>query len=133
MTEDIPVPVHCCFLCKYCIYIYLFHLLVIWCMHGYKFDLFLYLCICSVGRLVGRSVGRSVSHSPHSPPGVAKSIVRVVRVVHLLLRTSNFFQLTCPWTSEKILYRSMCLFPNDSSRNRKFTNSSLFLFQKFGS
>ena len=34
-------------------------------------------------------------------PGVAKSIVRVVRVVHLLLRTSNLFQLTCPWTSEK--------------------------------
>jgi len=33
--------------------------------------------------------------------GVAKSIVRVVQVVHLLLRTSNLFQLTCPWTSEK--------------------------------
>ena len=33
--------------------------------------------------------------------GVEKSIVRVVRVVHLLLRTRHFFQLTCPWTSEK--------------------------------
>jgi len=33
--------------------------------------------------------------------GVAKSIVRVVRVVHLLLRTSYLFHLTCPWTSEK--------------------------------
>jgi len=41
--------------------------------------------------------------------GVAKSIVRVVRVVHLLLRTSNFLQLTCPWTSEKnILY--LCVY-----------------------
>jgi len=34
--------------------------------------------------------------------GVAKSIFRVVRVVHSLLRTRNLFQLTCPWTSEKI-------------------------------
>ena len=57
--------------------------------------------------------------------GVAKSIVRVVRVVHLLLRTSNFFQLTCPWTSENILY--LCVFiENYSSRNRKYTNFSLF-------
>jgi len=39
---------------------------------------------------------------------VAKSIVRVARVVHLLLRTRNFFQLTCPWTSEKILY--LCVY-----------------------
>ena len=36
-----------------------------------------------------------------SHPGVAKSIVRVVRVVHFLIWTNNFFQLTCPWTSEK--------------------------------
>ena len=35
---------------------------------------------------------------------MAKSIVCVV---HLLLRTSNFFQLTCAWTSEKILYLSV--------------------------
>jgi len=40
--------------------------------------------------------------------GVAKSIVRVVRFVHLLLRTSNLFQLTCPWTIEKTLI-SWCL------------------------
>ena len=60
--------------------------------------------------------------------GVAKSIVRVVRVVHLLLRTRNFFQLTCPWTSEKNLL-SMCLFPNDSSQNQKFTNLLLFYFR----
>jgi len=38
---------------------------------------------------------------------VAKSIARVVRVVHLLLRTSNFLQLTCPWTSEKIWSQSV--------------------------
>jgi len=47
--------------------------------------------------------------------GVAKSIVRVVRVVHLLLRTSNLFQLTCPWTSEKYLIlgclKNTILFP----------------------
>ena len=40
--------------------------------------------------------------------GVAKSIVHVVRVVHLLPQTSNFLQLTCPWTSEKILY--LCVY-----------------------
>ena len=40
--------------------------------------------------------------------GVAKSIVRDVRVVHLLLWTSNIFQLTCPWTREKILY--LCVY-----------------------
>ena len=34
---------------------------------------------------------------------VVKSIVRVVRVVHLLLQTSKFFQLTCSWRSEKNL------------------------------
>ena len=32
---------------------------------------------------------------------VAKSSVHVVRVVHLLFPTRNFFQLTCLWTSEK--------------------------------
>jgi len=40
--------------------------------------------------------------------GVAKSIVRVVRVIHLLFWTSNLLQLTCPWTSEKNLI-SGCL------------------------
>ena len=63
-----------------------------------------------------------------STPGVAKSIVRVVRVVHLLPWTRNFFQLTCPWTSEKNLI-FMCLFPNGSSQNRKFTNLFIFYFR----
>ena len=40
-----------------------------------------------------------------SHPGVAKSIVRVV---HLLLRTSNILKLTCPWKREKILY--LCVY-----------------------
>jgi len=39
---------------------------------------------------------------------VAKSIIRAVRVVHLLLRTRNFFQLTCPWTSKKS-YTYLCV------------------------
>ena len=64
--------------------------------------------------------------------GVAKSIVRVARVVHLLLRTSNFFQLTCPWTSENILYLRV-FFENYSSRNLKFTIFFTILFLKFGS
>jgi len=29
------------------------------------------------------------------------SIVRVVRVIHFLLQTSYYFQMTCPWTSKK--------------------------------
>jgi len=51
--------------------------------------------------------------------GVAKSIVRVVRVVHLLLRTSNLFQLTCPCTSKKNLIprclKKTILFPKDAA------------------
>jgi len=44
----------------------------------------------------------------YSRSGVEKSIVCVARVVHLLLWTRNFFHLTCPWTSEKILY--LCVY-----------------------
>ena len=31
--------------------------------------------------------------------GVAKSNVRVARVVHLLVWATDFFQLSCPWTT----------------------------------
>ena len=67
-------------------------------------------------------------HAVMPQAGVAKSIARVVRVVHLLLRTRNCFQLTCPWTSENY-FISMCLFPNGSSQNRKFTNLFIFYFR----
>jgi len=32
-------------------------------------------------------------------PGVAKSTVGVVRVVHLAIRTTAFYIFTCPWTT----------------------------------
>jgi len=33
---------------------------------------------------------------------VAKSNVRVARVVHLLVRATDFFQLSCPWTTSRV-------------------------------
>jgi len=79
------------------------------------------------------------NHMWYSMPitsGVAKSIVRVVRVVHLLLRTRNFFQLTCPWTSEKSyiyvfiskwwqpklkVYNLLLFYFRNSDRSKSFT------------
>ena len=34
--------------------------------------------------------------------GVAKSNVRVARVVHLLVWATDFFQLSCPWTTSRV-------------------------------
>jgi len=41
-------------------------------------------------------------HLDKSPAGVAKSNVRVARVVHLLVWATDFFQLSCPWTTSRV-------------------------------
>jgi len=58
-----------------------------------------------------------------------KSIVRVVQVVDLLLWTSNLFQLTCPWTSEKNLIsgclKNTILFPKVAANTNTQFESKL--------